>query len=86
MKRREFLGLLGGAALGPGAAKAIRWSAFSIALRRPVGTGASDTFRQGLNDGGFVEGRNVAFAHRWAEGGSIDFLRSPPILYRSGSM
>jgi putative ABC transport system substrate-binding protein len=39
-------------------------SARSADLERPLVL----AFRQGLNDGGYVEGRNVAIEYRWADG------------------
>jgi putative ABC transport system substrate-binding protein len=70
IRRRELVLALGGAAVGwPLAARA----------QQPVigflnGATASEyaslaaTFRQGLGDAGFVEGRNVLIEYRWAEG------------------
>jgi putative ABC transport system substrate-binding protein len=71
MKRRAFISLLGGAAAAwPLASHAQQMQVvgfLSIASAAPfehlvVG------FRRGLQEGGFVEGRNVAVEYRWAEG------------------
>ena len=72
MRRREFIAGLGGAAAWPMVARAqqttlpvIGWlstesaSSFESAMR---------AFRQGLSQGGYIEGRNVTIEFRWAEG------------------
>ena len=72
MRRREFIGLVGSAA--------VAWPLSARAQQGPpvigflhLGSPAPNAkrlagFRKGLSDAGFVEGQNVAIDFRWAEG------------------
>jgi putative ABC transport system substrate-binding protein len=72
MKRREFIALVGTAAVWPLGARAQQ------AARPVIGWLSSESpgpfenairaFRHGLSQHGFVEGRNVTIEFRWAEG------------------
>jgi putative ABC transport system substrate-binding protein len=71
IERREFLATLGAAAAWPFAASAQQPAMPVIGfLRSTPAVGFAyivDLFRQGLNDAGFVEGKNVAIEYRWAD-------------------
>ena len=96
MQRREFITLLGGAA----AAASVSWPLAALAQQPAVpvigvlGSASADAsrfdlaaFQQGLRENGYVEGRNLAMEHRWAEGRidrlpamAVELVRRPVAL------
>jgi putative ABC transport system substrate-binding protein len=73
MRRREFIGLFGGAAATwPLAASAQQPPLPVIGFLRVSSLADSihlvAAFRQGLNEASFIEGQNVTVEYRWAEG------------------
>jgi putative ABC transport system substrate-binding protein len=70
MKRREFIGLVGGAVAWPLTASAQRAEGkiVTIGILAIEPWPPIDTFRQALNNLGYIEGKNVRFEYRYAKG------------------
>jgi putative tryptophan/tyrosine transport system substrate-binding protein len=72
VKRREFIGLLGGAAVAWPLAARAQQPAMSVIGWLGSGTQEQDVrllpLRQGLKQSGYIEGENLAIEYRWAEG------------------
>src|SRR5262249_61375511 len=71
MRRREFMGLLGGAAAWPLTARSDQRPMPEVGFLNPGSPDALSfalrEFRQGLKDTGYVEGENVTVEYRSAE-------------------
>src|SRR5438477_3109739 len=73
MKRREFLGALGGAAAWPLAARAQQGGKiYRIGILEPIPAARNaanlDALRNGLRELGYIEGRNLVIEYRSADG------------------
>jgi ABC-type uncharacterized transport system substrate-binding protein len=98
MNRRSFITLLGGAAAWPIAARAQQRAMPLVGILSSTAgagrVGFMAAFQRGLGEGGYVDGRDVALAFRWA-GNDYDRLpglaaelleRRPAVLVYSGAV
>jgi putative tryptophan/tyrosine transport system substrate-binding protein len=82
VRRREFIGFLGGAAAWPLAARAQQSDRvrrigvlMGVAKDEPEGQARVAALREGLEKLGWIDGRNIRIEYRWADGG-IDSVRA----------
>ncbi len=97
INRRKTIALLGGAAVWPLPARGqqrVTPVVGVLDLNSEVASARSvAVFREGLNELGYVEGRNVAIEYRWAEGQydrlpalAIDLVsRRPNVIFAVGN-
>jgi hypothetical protein len=88
LRRREFITLLSGAAIGlPLAARAQQPAmpviGYLSSFPADINPKFAQAFRQGLNDAGFFEGRNATIEYRWDEEGRYDGQRWQPMFLSS---
>jgi ABC-type uncharacterized transport system substrate-binding protein len=80
MRRREFIGLVGGAATWPVAVRAQQPTmpviGFMSSRSADESSSVISAFQRGLGEAGFVAGQNVAIEYRWADG---DYGRLPKL-------
>jgi putative ABC transport system substrate-binding protein len=79
MRRREFISLIGGAvATWPLAGRAQETAMPVVAFLRDTApdVGLATAFRDGLNETGFVEGKNVAIEYQWGGGDRLPAMAS----------
>jgi putative tryptophan/tyrosine transport system substrate-binding protein len=79
MKRREFIAFIGSTAAAWSVAASAQQSAIPVvgylsSFSADINPKFVQAFRQGLNEAGFVEGRNVIIEYRWDEEGRYDRL------------
>jgi putative ABC transport system substrate-binding protein len=97
MRRREFIGLLGSAAVWPLAASAQQPSMPAVGLLRSASLEESATqmaaFRKGLNEVGFIEGQNFVLEYRSSDDQqarfpalAIELVRRQVAVIVAGSM
>ena len=90
MKRREFISLLSGAAVGWPLAARAQQTAMPVVGYLNLGSPESDVprltgLRRGLNQTGYVEGRNLVIEYRWAGNQARRISRRSSIVLRNCS-
>ncbi|MDA9436099.1 ABC transporter substrate-binding protein [Bradyrhizobium sp. CCBAU 51627] len=82
MKRRELIGLIGGAAAWPPAARSQQAASLALVAvlvmaTEEIATARSASIREGLKRSGLIEGKDYVMTVRFAEG---DYARLPEIV------
>jgi hypothetical protein len=90
VRRREFIGLLGGVAAWPLAARAQQSGKLPTIGYLGSGTPTSQrtwitAFVERLRELGWIEGRTITIVYRWAEAVPSDLSKSPESLFSSRS-